>query len=93
MWNELSERYGQLNKARLFQAQKEISCISQGDLDIAGYFNKAKKAWDEFAAVGATPRCTCGKCDCEVNSRLHAHDQEQKTIPVSYTHLTLPRRG
>ena len=43
MWNELSERYGQSNKARLFQAQKEILCISQADLDIAGYFNKAKK--------------------------------------------------
>ena len=28
MWKELVERYGQSNKVRLFQAQKEISCIS-----------------------------------------------------------------
>lgn len=28
IWKELSERYGQSNKARLFQAQKEVSCIS-----------------------------------------------------------------
>ena len=49
-------------------------------MDIACYFNKAKKVWDEFNAVGATPRCTCNKCECEVNDRLHKHDQEQKLI-------------
>lgn len=80
LWKDLNERYGQSNKARLFQAQKDVSCISQGDMDIACYFNKAKKVWDEFNAVGATPRCTCKKCDCEVNIRLHNHDQEQKLI-------------
>ena len=43
IWKELEERYGQSNKARLFQAHKEVCCISQGDLDIASYFNRAKK--------------------------------------------------
>ena len=79
-WKELNERYGQSNKARLFQAQKQVSCISQGDLDIASYFNRAKKVWDELIAVGATPKCTCKKCECEVNERLQHHDQEQKLI-------------
>jgi len=53
IWKELNERYGQSNKARHFQAQKEVSCISQGDLDIVSYFNKAKKVRDEFTAVSA----------------------------------------
>ena len=57
-----------------------MSCISQGDLDIAGHFNKAKKAWNEFAVVGATPRCTRCKCECDVNSRVQSHDQEQRLI-------------
>ena len=38
MWKELEERYGQSDRARLFQAQKVVSCISQGNLDIASYF-------------------------------------------------------
>ena len=80
MWKELNERYGKSNKARLFQAQKQVSCISQGDLDTASYFNKAKKVWDELTAVGATPKCTCQKCECEVNKRLQHHDQEQNLI-------------
>jgi len=75
LWKDLNDRYGQSNKARLFQAQKEVS-----DLDIAGYFNKAKKVWDEFNAVGATPKCTYKKYECETNARLHNHDQEQKLI-------------
>ena len=54
IWDELNDRYGQSNKARLFQAQKAVSCMTQEDQDIANFFNKARKAWDEFAAVGAT---------------------------------------
>ena len=80
LWKELEERYGQSNKARLFQAHKEVCCISQGDLDIAAYFNKAKRLWDEFTAASASPRCTCGKCECEVNARLQNYFQDQKLI-------------
>ena len=76
----MNERYGQTNKARLFQAQKVVSCMTEDDQDIANYFNKARKAWDEFTAVGATPRCTCSKCECQVNQKLQNYDQEQRII-------------
>ena len=51
MWGELAERFGQSNKAKLFQVKKELSFISQGDSDIASYYTRAKKIWDEFALV------------------------------------------
>lgn len=94
MWKEFNERYGHWNKARIFQAQKEVSCISEGDLDITWYFNKATKVWDEFVAVGTTPRYTCGKCECDVNSKLQSNDQEQRLIQFlmglneNYTRIT-----
>ena len=56
IWTELNDRYGQSNKVRLFQAQKSVSFISQGDQDTTNFFNKAKKAWDELAIVGSTTR-------------------------------------
>ena len=34
IWKELNEHYGQSNKGRHFQAQKEVRCISHGDLDM-----------------------------------------------------------
>ena len=54
MWLDLEERFGQSNKARLFQVQKDVSCLSQGDLDIATYYTRAKQLWDEFHAVGVS---------------------------------------
>jgi len=80
MWKELEERYGQSNKARLFQAQKDVCRISQGELDIASYFNKAKRLWDEFTAASASPRCNCYKCERDINARLKNYFQDQKLI-------------
>ena len=32
LWNDLEEMFGQSNKARLFQVQKDVTCLSQEDL-------------------------------------------------------------
>ena len=50
MRKELEEMYEQSNKARLFQAQKDVCYVYQGDLDIASYFNKVKRLCHEFTA-------------------------------------------
>ena len=68
LWMDLEERIGQSNKARLLQ--KDVSCLSQGDLDIAGYYTRAKQLWDVSSAVGGVPRCTCAKCECGINVKL-----------------------
>jgi len=56
---DLEERFSQSNKARFFQIQKDVTCLSQGDMDIAGYYTKAKQLWDESHVVNATPLCDC----------------------------------
>jgi len=43
LWLDLEGRFGQSNKARLFQVQKDVSCLSQGDMAIASYYTKAKQ--------------------------------------------------
>ena len=48
---DLEGRFGQSNKARLFQVQKDVSCLSQGDMAIASYYTKAKQLWDESNVV------------------------------------------
>ena len=52
-WKDLEGRFGQSNKARSFQVQKEVSCLTQGDLDIAGCYTRATQLWDESSAVGS----------------------------------------
>ncbi|KAH0679196.1 hypothetical protein KY284_020281 [Solanum tuberosum] len=47
LWNELEQRYGQTDGAKMFQLQRELNNISQGTNDVAGYFNRLKKIWDQ----------------------------------------------
>ncbi|XP_019228351.1 PREDICTED: uncharacterized protein LOC109209521 [Nicotiana attenuata] len=72
IWNELEERYGKANGARVFELKKELAHISQGSLDIASYFNKIKQLWDEIASIsaGRARVCTCGAKSAE--------DEEQR---------------
>ncbi|KAH0730677.1 hypothetical protein KY285_001589 [Solanum tuberosum] len=47
LWNELEQRYGQTNGAKMFQLRRELNNISQGTNDVVGYFNRLKKIWDQ----------------------------------------------
>jgi len=80
LWDDLEGRFGQTNKARLFQVQKEFLCLTQGDLDIANYYTKAKQLWDEAKAVSGFPTCDCKKCECGINGKLFQYSEEQRLI-------------
>jgi len=80
LWEDLDGRFGQSNKARLFQVQKEFLCLTQGGLDIVTYCTKAKQLWDESRAVGGFPTCTCAKSECGVNGKLFNYSEEQRLI-------------
>lgn len=54
LWEELNERFGQSNGSLLFQIEKEISSINQGNDFVAVYYTKLKKLWDEFNSVCKT---------------------------------------
>ncbi|KAM3304356.1 hypothetical protein P3S67_015388 [Capsicum chacoense] len=48
LWNDLEARFGQSSGAKLFQLQKKLSDLSQGTCDIATYYTKIKRLWDEL---------------------------------------------
>ncbi|KAJ0733953.1 putative transcription factor interactor and regulator CCHC(Zn) family [Helianthus annuus] len=74
LWNELHDRYGQANGAKLYQLQKNLCEISQGNDNIATYFTKVKSNWDELNALSGIPPCTCG------HSTLIAKREEQQRL-------------
>ncbi|XP_019255029.1 PREDICTED: uncharacterized protein LOC109233601 [Nicotiana attenuata] len=53
LWKELEDRYDQTNEAKLYQLQREINELSQGTLDITGYYTKMKKLWEELNTLNA----------------------------------------
>ncbi|KAH0669476.1 hypothetical protein KY285_025467 [Solanum tuberosum] len=50
LWAELEARFGQSSGAKLFQLQMELSDLVQGSYDIATYYTKIKRLWDELDA-------------------------------------------
>ncbi|KAK4408961.1 hypothetical protein Sango_0477100 [Sesamum angolense] len=60
LWLELEGRFGQCSWLLLYQLQREIFTISQGNLSVLAYFTKIKRLWDELTCLMPIPNCTCG---------------------------------
>ncbi|XP_075101826.1 uncharacterized protein LOC107805052 [Nicotiana tabacum] len=56
LWKELEDRYDQTNCAKLYQIQKEINDLSQGNIDITAYYTKMKKLWEELSTLSVKIR-------------------------------------
>ncbi|XP_060190882.1 uncharacterized protein LOC132620208 [Lycium barbarum] len=51
LWDSLEQRFGKSNGAKLYHLQKELTGLVQGNSDIAGYFTKLKRLWDELYGI------------------------------------------
>lgn len=59
VWEDLRERFALGNAPRIFQVQRDIYRIEQGQSSIAAYYTKLKGLWDELASYNMVT-CTCG---------------------------------
>ncbi|KAH0769942.1 hypothetical protein KY290_013923 [Solanum tuberosum] len=77
LWQELEDRYDQPNGAKHYQIQREINDLTQGVLDITGYYTKLKKLWEELNALDASALCNCVcMCGAKANSHKAEHDKQ-----------------
>lgn len=60
IWKELEDLFDQANGAKLYQLKKDMCSFAQGTRDVATYFTKMKKIWDELNTLNVFPKCTCG---------------------------------
>lgn len=79
LWTSLEHRFGQSNGAKLYHLQKELSRLVQGNTNIAGYFTKLKKLWDELDSFNSNIRCTC-VCNCEGKQKLQKSMDDERLI-------------
>ncbi|XP_075665179.1 uncharacterized protein LOC142634810 [Castanea sativa] len=69
--NDLRNRFAQTNGPRVFNLQKEISKLHQGEVTITDFFTQLKALWDQLQNLSPFPSCTCGKCVCNINKQLN----------------------
>nr|XP_009613157.1 protein kinase 4-like [Nicotiana tomentosiformis] len=79
LWRELEDRYDQTNGTKLYQIQKEINDLSQGALDITGYYIKMKKLWEELNTLIVKSHCTYN-CTCGAKESMHKAEQDKRLI-------------
>lgn len=60
IWRELSSRFSRTNRTRLYQIQRELASISQGNQSVSAYFTRLKKLWDEYILEIEDRVCECG---------------------------------
>ncbi|XP_019262965.1 PREDICTED: uncharacterized protein LOC109240746 [Nicotiana attenuata] len=51
IWVQLQTRYVTANRTKIFELKRELAYTSKGALDIASYFNKLKRLWDELGVI------------------------------------------
>ncbi|XP_019248694.1 PREDICTED: uncharacterized protein LOC109227959 [Nicotiana attenuata] len=59
IWKQLNNRYGTVNGTKVFEIKRELASTYQGALDIASYFNKLKKLWDELGVMCMSHANSC----------------------------------
>jgi len=74
LWVELEDRYDQPNGAKLYQLQREINDLSQGNLDVTGYYTQLKRLWEELSTLDTSCQCTC-LCICGGKVKMHKADK------------------
>ncbi|XP_071695330.1 uncharacterized protein [Rutidosis leptorrhynchoides] len=62
---------------------KDLSKVTQGNLNVASYYNKLKRCWDELQSLNGIPTCSCGRmreCTCGVIDKFLAIESRSKLI-------------
>lgn len=79
LWMSLEHRFRQTSGAKLFHPQKEITCLVRGTLDIAGYFTRLKRLWDELDSLNVDIVCSCVSV-CDGQRKLIKSLQDQNLM-------------
>ncbi|XP_049374646.1 uncharacterized protein LOC125839700 [Solanum verrucosum] len=79
LWVELEDRYDQPNGAKLYQLQREINDLSQGNLDVTGYYTQLKRLWEKLSTLDTSCQCTC-LCICGGKVKMHKAEQDRRLI-------------
>ncbi|XP_057456379.1 uncharacterized protein LOC130747451 [Lotus japonicus] len=72
VWNELKERFSQVDLIRISELQSEISNLRQGSSTITDFFTELKTLWEEIDGFRPLPICICNaRCPCQGNAKIY----------------------
>lgn len=60
VWSEINERFSAVSSHKIYEIQRDLFKLEQGNDSIELYFHKLKCYWDEFKNLEHVVKCTCG---------------------------------
>lgn len=85
IWNDLEERFGYTSMAQIYTVEQQLAQISQGNKSISEFFTEIRTLWDALVDADPLPCCTCNKCICNVNQKIHQKQQSRRLIQFMMT--------
>ena len=73
VWEDLKERFGKVDRSRIYQLHRDIFTIYQGNLTVSTYFTKIRFLWDEFDALVPPPSCSCDRSRDYIDHMQYLH--------------------
>ncbi|XP_075636892.1 uncharacterized protein LOC142609160 [Castanea sativa] len=80
IWTDLRDIFSQGNGIKVFNIQKQIAKIYQGDQSLTDHFTQLKVLWDQLQNLSPFPWCTCGQCVCGIHQRLKNLQAKESTM-------------
>ena len=77
--DDLEKRYSTPNTPKIYQLKDDIASCKQGGLDIAEFYSKLRNMWNELANYIKMPKCSCGKCTCDIGGQVTRLMDEERT--------------
>lgn len=80
LWKALNKRYGSSSGPLIYQLEKEILDITQGNNSVTGYFNKLSRCWDDLDSIKEVYNCTCRNCTRDIMDKIAQDRDRSKAI-------------
>ena len=79
LWDDLEKRYSTPNTPKVYQLKDNIPSCKQGNLEVVEFYAKLRAMWSELANYVKLPKCSCGKCKCDINRQLSRLMEEERS--------------
>lgn len=79
LWDIIKKRFSVKSGARLQQVRNQLATCKQQGSSVDDYFGRLTKLWDGLAECTTTKRCSCSKCECDLNT---ACDKEIEVLKI-----------
>ncbi|XP_074337881.1 uncharacterized protein LOC141675067 [Apium graveolens] len=65
---------------QVYALEQQLNELTQGADKISEFFTKMKSMWDAMSDANPLPQCTCLKCTCHLEQRVHQMQETQRMI-------------